>query len=97
MPAPKGSCIETPSLPTAAAVEEKEETCPQTGMQSHDQPRAFFFHPLMTRDRQVTDGCQEEEPHTHKPRKKQERQQQQKGQGCGGGGISAQAPVPGLL
>lgn len=47
MAAPNGSCNEIPSLLTAAAVLEKEEICPQTGMQSCDQPRAFFFHPLM--------------------------------------------------
>lgn len=94
--APEGSRGEPLSLCTAVAVE-KEETCLQTGMQSCDQQRVFFFHPLKIQDRRVTDGCQEEEPHGHEPTRNGERQQQQKEQGCGGDGISDHNPVPGLF
>lgn len=74
--APKGSHSEPPWLCTAVAVE-KEETCLQTGMQSCDRQKIFFFHPLKTQDRRVTNVCQEEEPHRHEPMRKEEGQQQQ--------------------
>lgn len=75
--APKGSHSEPLWLCMAVAVE-KEETCLQTGMQSCDCQKIFFFHPLKIQDRRVTNVCQEEEPHRHEPMRKEEGQQQQK-------------------
>ena len=63
-------------LHTAVAAQEKEKTCLQRGMQSCDQQRVFFFHPLKIQDRRVTSVCQEEKPHRQKPTRKEERQLQ---------------------
>lgn len=89
MAAPKGSCTETPSFLTAAAEQEKEETWPQTGMQSCDQPRAFFFHPLMPSDRSLM-AVRKKSPTDTSPGGRRRGS-------SGGGGIPAQAAVPGLL